>query len=90
MNQYNIQNDIFNPDYYSCYTDYLRQMTKYFNLDNPAPFISARSWVMMNLKTHELMYAKMEKKTRQVASLTKIMTAYVIINLLDKYNLDPH
>jgi hypothetical protein len=36
-------------------------MMKYFNLDNPAPFVSARSWVMMNIDTSEVMFAKEEK-----------------------------
>jgi len=35
-------------------------MTKYFNLDNPAPYLSARSWVMMNIDTRQIMYAKQE------------------------------
>jgi hypothetical protein len=53
--------DILNPINYASYNEYLRSMTKHFNLDNPAPFISARSWVMMNLNTSELMFAKQEK-----------------------------
>jgi len=39
-------------------------MTKYFNLDNPAPFVSARSWIMTNLNTGEVMFAKREKEER--------------------------
>ena len=42
---------MFNPDTYSSYAEYVKIMTKYFNSDNPAPFISARSWVMMNRET---------------------------------------
>jgi hypothetical protein len=63
-------------------------MTKHFNLDNPAPFISARSWCMMNINTCELMFAKQEKQQRQVASLTKVMTAHVVFDLLANYGLD--
>ena len=63
-------------------------MTKYFNLDNPAPFISARSWIMMNLNTSEVMFAKQEKIQRQVASLTKVMTAHVVLELLSEFGLD--
>jgi len=39
-------------------------MTKFFNLDNPAPFVSAKSWVMTNLNTGEIMYGKQEKEVR--------------------------
>jgi len=74
------QQDLFNPCNYSNYNEYLRTMTKHFNLDNPAPFISARSWVMMDIDKCEVLFAKQEKVTRQVASLTKIMTARVVIN----------
>ena len=34
------------------------------------------------------MFAKQEKVQRQVASLTKIMTSVVVLDLIDKYNLD--
>lgn len=39
-------------------------MTKHFNLDNPAPYVSARSWIMTNLNTGETMYAKRESEQR--------------------------
>ena len=45
---------------------------------------------MMNLKTREIMYAKNQNQQRQVASLTKVMTFCVIINIIEKYHLDPH
>lgn len=80
---------MFNPETYASYSEYIKIMTKYFNSDNPAPFISARSWVMMNRETKQIMYAKQENEQRQVASLTKIMTATVVFDLLSKYKLEP-
>jgi len=74
--------EMFNPDNHSSYNDYIKIMTKYFNLDNPAPYLSARSWVMMNLETYEVMYAKQENEKRQVASLTKIITTLVILDFM--------
>ena len=53
-------------------------MIKHFNLDNPAPYVTARSWIMTNMDTGELLFAKQEKEKRQVASLTKCMTYYVV------------
>ena len=50
--------DLFNPDNYTSQMEYLKSMTKYFNLDNPAPFITARSWCMMDLKSGDLLFAK--------------------------------
>mmetsp|Transcript_28714 Transcript_28714/g.43364 ORF Transcript_28714/g.43364 Transcript_28714/m.43364 type:complete len:147 (+) Transcript_28714:1294-1734(+) len=80
--------DFFQPQNYYSYSDFVKHMTKYFNLDNPAPYVSARSWVMTNLDTGECLFAKQEKEVRQVASLTKIMTFWVVINLCDKLNLN--
>ena len=39
-------------------------MTKFFNLDNPAPFLSARSWIMMDIDKREILFAKNEKIQR--------------------------
>jgi hypothetical protein len=86
--KFDSRQDILNPMNYGSYNEYLRSMTKHFNLDNPAPFISARSWIMMNLNTSEIMFAKQEKIQRQVASLTKVMTAYVVFDLMSRYGLD--
>jgi len=64
-------------------------MTKLYNLDNPAPFVSARSWLMMNIDTGEIMFAKQETVQRQVASLTKIVTMCVVLDLIERYDIDP-
>ena len=71
-------NPITSPLNYPSYNDYLKNMIKYFNLDNPAPYVTARSWVMTSLDTGEILYAKQDKEKRQVASLTKIMTYYCV------------
>jgi len=42
---------MFNPDKYTCYSEFQKFMVKHFNLDNPAPFVSARNWVMYNMDT---------------------------------------
>ena len=61
---YQDKDAMFNPDTYSSYAEYVKIMTKYFNSDNPAPFISARSWVMMNRETKQVMFAKQENDQR--------------------------
>jgi len=53
-----IPTEFFQPSTYTCQSEYLKHMIKYFNLDNPAPYISARSWIMTNLDTGEVLYAK--------------------------------
>ena len=49
---------MLNPNNYESYQDFLKAMTKNFNLDNPAPFVSARSWSLFNIDIGELMFAK--------------------------------
>ena len=58
--------------------------------ENPAPFVSAQSWIILNKITDETLFGKSEYEPRQVASLTKIMTAYVVLELLGRYHLDLH
>ena len=54
-------------------------------LENPAPYVSATQWAIIDRKKGDLMFGKCETESRQVASLTKIMTALCVFNLLDKY-----
>jgi serine-type D-Ala-D-Ala carboxypeptidase (penicillin-binding protein 5/6) len=54
----------------------------------PAPAVSAQSWSVYDMKTKELIFGKMEKERREIASLTKIMTCYTVLSLSDKLNLD--
>lgn len=53
-------------------------------MDKPAPLISAQSWVVLDQKTCEICFGKLEKERREVASLTKIMTAYTVLDLIDR------
>jgi serine-type D-Ala-D-Ala carboxypeptidase (penicillin-binding protein 5/6) len=51
-------------------------------LENPAPYVSASQWVILDRKKGEVLFGKCETETRQIASLTKIMTAYCVLNLV--------
>jgi len=54
-------------------------------LENPAPYVSAMNWAIIDRKKGDLLFGKCETEQRQVASLTKIMTALCVLNLIDKY-----
>ena len=54
-------------------------------LENPAPYVSAMNWAIIDRKNGELMFGKCETEPRQVASLTKIMTALCVLNLIEKF-----
>ena len=57
-------------------------------MDKPAPHCSAQSWSIYDQKTNTLLFGKGERDRREVASLTKIMTAYCVYKLMDKFNVD--
>lgn len=63
------------------------QLTKLL-LDIPAPFISAQSWVVFDCQTEHLLFGKMERERREIASLTKIMTCLVVLSLVKRFGLD--
>jgi len=52
-------------------------------MDKPAPPVSALSWVVLNRKTKEVLFGRLEKDRREVASLTKIMTLFTVHSLSD-------
>ena len=56
--------EFFQPQNYTCPSEFMKAMTKYFNLDNPAPYVSARSWIMTDINTGECLFAKQEKEVR--------------------------
>ena len=57
-------------------------------LDIPVPFVSAQSWVVYDLQTEQVLFGRMERERREIASLTKIMTSYVVLTLIKRYSLD--
>lgn len=60
-------------------------------LDMPAPFVTSTSWIIIDDSNGknggQLLFAKNEHEPRQVASLTKIMTANVVLKLLLKLKM---
>ena len=48
----------------------------------PAPEIAARSWLLMDMTTHTVLYSQLPDERVEPASLTKLMTAYVVFDYL--------
>ena len=57
-------------------------------MDKPAPHCSAQAWSIYDQKTNTLLFGRMERERRECASLTKIMTCYLVIKLLDRFKVD--
>jgi serine-type D-Ala-D-Ala carboxypeptidase (penicillin-binding protein 5/6) len=53
-------------------------------IDKPAPLLTSQSWVVMDQDSREVLFGKFEAERREVASLTKIMTIYTVLNLIDR------
>lgn len=48
-------------------------------VDLAPPFVTAKSWAISDGRTGEILFGKCENDRREIASLTKIMTAFVVI-----------
>jgi len=57
------------------------------NLPSP-PHITAKSWVVLNISTGELLGGQHEHERREIASITKVMTAYTAIQIIDSLNIN--
>ena len=53
----------------------------------PAPDVAARSWLLMDMTTHTVLYSQLPDERVEPASLTKLMTAYVVFDSLEKKRL---
>ena len=52
------------------------------------PFLSCSSWSIFNGTTKEFLFGSAEHQRREIASLTKLMTAYTALQIVKKYELD--
>jgi D-alanyl-D-alanine carboxypeptidase len=52
------------------------------------PYITAHSWTIYDLNTKKFIQGKKENYKREIASITKMMTFYTCIKIMDKYNID--
>lgn len=52
------------------------------------PFISAKSWAIADGHTGQVLFGKGDSDKREIASLTKIMTAYLALRLAFAHNVD--
>lgn len=53
----------------------------------PPPYVSAKSWAIADGNTGRVFFGKAEHERREIASLTKIMTAYTALRLAYKYGV---
>jgi D-alanyl-D-alanine carboxypeptidase (penicillin-binding protein 5/6) len=56
-------------------------------MDKPAPPVSALAWVVLDRKTRKVLFGRLEKDRREIASLTKIMTVYTVLSLVERLKI---
>ena len=73
-------------------TERLKRLNSFNQYPNNValPYISAKSWAIYDMQVARIIQGKKENQQREVASLTKIMTFYTVLRLLDHFNLDPN
>jgi len=59
-------------------------------LSGAPPFVTAKSWVVADGNTGELLFGKEETERREIASLTKIMTLYTALTLMKRFHINPY
>ena len=57
-------------------------------VDLAPPFVTAKSWSISDGRTGEILFGKCENDRREIASLTKIMTCFVVVQIMRKIKLD--
>ena len=56
-------------------------------VDLAPPFVTAKSWAICDCRTGEILFGKCENDRREIASLTKIMTCFVVVQIIRKIKL---
>ena len=57
-------------------------------VDLAPPFVTAKSWAILDGRTGEILFGKCENDRREIARLTKIMTAFVVVQIIRKIKLN--
>lgn len=52
------------------------------------PQLTAKSWAVLNANTGELLGGQHEHERREIASITKVMTAYTAIQIIESLNIN--
>ena len=58
-------------------------------MDLAPPYVTAKAWAIVDGRTGDILFGKCENDRREIASLTKIMTSFVVIQIIRKIKLNP-
>ena len=55
----------------------------------PPPYVSAKSWGVLDGDDGSLLFGRNEHVIREIASITKIMTSYLIFRIMKRFKINP-
>jgi D-alanyl-D-alanine carboxypeptidase (penicillin-binding protein 5/6) len=64
-----------------------RPMSKQSETLKP-PFVTAKNWLTINADNKEIIYGYKIYEEKEVASITKLMTCLIVLDFIEKYNID--
>ena len=57
--------------------------------DLAPPYVTAKQWAILDGRTGEILFGKAENERKEIASMTKIMTCFIVIQICRKLKLNP-
>ena len=57
--------------------------------DLAPPYVTAKHWAILDGRTGEILFGKAENERKEIASMTKIMTCFIVIQICRKLKLNP-
>ena len=57
--------------------------------DLAPPYVTAKHWATLDGRTGEILFGKAENERKEIASMTKIMTCFIVIQICRKLKLNP-
>lgn len=57
-------------------------------MDRAPPYVTSKSWAVFDASTEKFLFGKFESERWEVASLTKLMVAYTVISICQRFDID--
>jgi len=58
-------------------------------VSTPPPYVTARWWGVLDGDDGSLLFGRNENTSKEIASITKIMTAYLVFRIMKRFKINP-
>jgi len=55
----------------------------------PPPYVTAKCWGVLDGDDGSLLFGRNEHVSREIASITKIMTVYLVYRIMKRFKMNP-